>query len=128
MIADASARASVGRVAKKSLRERLGEPPLDDSLAAISWMQRALAGMAADVLSGNLKEAEKREEMLKIADRMSRLRDPDRIYQAERLLRGAKQRQEEPRPGPQLTDAPKLDRADRPIAARRGRPPKSSLL
>jgi hypothetical protein len=112
---------------KKSLRQRLGEPPLDDSLAAISWMQRALAGMAADVLSSNLKEGEKRDEMLKIADRMSRLRDPDRIYQAERALRGAKQRQEEPRPGPQLTNAPNLDRADRPIAARRGRPPKRAV-
>jgi hypothetical protein len=109
---------------KKSLRARVGEPPLDDSLAAISWMQRALAGMAADVLDSNLSAADKREEMLKIADRMSRLRDPDRIYQAERALRGSKQRQEEPRPGPALTNAPNLDGSDRQITARRGRPPK----
>jgi hypothetical protein len=115
-------------VAKQSLKQRLGAPPLDDSLAAISWMQRALAATAQDVLESNLTEHEKRDELLKIADRMAKLRDPDRIYQAERLLRESKQRQEEPRPGPQLKDAPDLNRADSPVTARRGRPPKRSLL
>jgi hypothetical protein len=115
-------------VAKQSLSKRLGKPPADDSLAAISWMQRALAAMASDVLEGNLSEAEKREEMLKIADRMAKLRDPDRIYRAETALRQSKERQEEPRPGPQLTDAPRIDGNAGPIAARRGRPPKRSLL
>jgi hypothetical protein len=65
---------------KKSLRERLGDPPLDDSLAAVSWMQRALAAMASDVLDSNLTQSEKREEMLKIADRMSRRAAPGRTF------------------------------------------------
>jgi hypothetical protein len=115
-------------VAKQSLRQRLGDPPIDDSLAAISWMQRALAAMAADVLSSNLTEHEKREEMLKLADRMAKLRDPDRIYQAERALRQSRQRQEEPRPGPELKDAPIIDGSPGSVTARRGRPPKRSLL
>ena len=114
-------------MAKQSLRARLGEPPLDDSLAAISWMQRALAASAADVLAGNLTDREKREELLKIADRMAKLRDPDRIYQAERALRGARSQQEDSRPGPQLKDAPKIDGAAGTVTARRGRPPKRSL-
>jgi hypothetical protein len=84
--------------------------------------------MAADVLSSNLKEVEKRDEMLKIADRMSKLRDPDRIYQAERAIRGARDKPGGAAARPALTDAPKFDRAARPITARRGRPPKRSLL
>jgi hypothetical protein len=112
---------------KQSLRQRLGDPPLDDSLAAISWMQRALAATAADVLEGNLSADEKREALLKIADRMAKLRDPDRLYQAEEALRAARNAQQDNSPGPQLTDARNLDGAAGPITARRGRPPRRSL-
>jgi hypothetical protein len=114
-------------MARKTLKQLLGAPPVDDSLGAISWMQRALAAMANEVLSSNLTAAEKREQMLKIADRMAKLRDPDRIYQAEQLLRGHQQHREDRSPGPQLTDAPKLDSSDHPVVARRGRPPRSAL-
>lgn len=92
-------------------------------------MQRALAVLAADVIASNLPAAQKRDEMLKIADRMAKLRDPDRIYQAERALRGARDRQDEPTPGPQLRDVSQLVLygSAGTITARRGRPPKRSL-
>jgi hypothetical protein len=115
-------------VAKRSLRKQLGEPPLDDSLAAINWMQRALAAMANEVLDqpGMSKQA-RRDEMLKIADRMAKLRDPDRIYQAEKALRGTEREAASVKRGPQTTDAPDLSQQPRPITARRGRPPRSAI-
>lgn len=116
-------------VAAKSLSSKVGKPPVDDSLAAISWMQRALAEMAGQVIEDRaLTQAEKREEMLKIADRMAKLRDPDRIYQAERILRGAEKAISEPTVGPQMEeDAPHPSESARPVPARRGRPPRSAL-
>ncbi len=56
--------------------------PLDDSLAAVSWMQRALAVVAADLLESSLSDKDKRGELLKIADHMAKLVGPDRMYQA----------------------------------------------
>lgn len=118
--------------AKPSLRERiqaqLGDTPIDDSLAAVTWMQRALAVVASDLVESDLDDHKKRSEMLKIADRMAKLRDPDRLYQAEQTLRGARAQQEEARPGPQMTDdATRLDTAAGEVPARRGRPPRRAL-
>lgn len=112
----------------QSLRDRLGQPPADDSLAAIDWMVRALAGLTAHVLeSVEIPEDKKPAEILKIADRMAKLRDPDRMYLAEQALRGQKQQQEDSRPGPQMRDASVFDTASDPVPARRGRPSKRSL-
>ena len=118
--------------AKPSLRERiqqqLGDTPIDDSLAAVTWMQRALAVVASDLVESELDDHKKRSEMLKIADRMAKLRDIDRLHQAEQTLRGARAQQEEARPGPQMTDdATRLDTAAGEIPARRGRPPRRAL-
>jgi hypothetical protein len=118
--------------AKPSLRERIqqqiGETPINDSLAAVTWMQRALAVVAADVVESELEDDKKRSEMLKIADRMAKLRDIDRLHQAEQTLRGARAQQEEARPGPQMTDdATGLDTAAGPVPTRRGRPPRRAL-
>ena len=90
-------------------------------------MQRALAVLAADVIASNPPAAQKRDEMLKIADRMAKLRDIDRLHQAEQTVRGEKQKQEDGPTGPQLTDAPRLDPATGPITARRGRPPRRTI-
>lgn len=115
-------------VAKESLRKQLGPPPTNDSLAAISWMQRALAAMAHEVLEQRgLSKQARRDEMLKIADRMSRLRDPDRIYQAEKAIRGTQETIADSTPGPKTEDAPNLSQQPRAIAARRGRPPRSAI-
>src|ERR1043165_7172902 len=46
-------------------------------------MQRALAVVASDLVESELDDHKKRSEMLKIADRMAKLRDPDRLYQAD---------------------------------------------
>jgi hypothetical protein len=57
--------------AKRSLRERiqqqLGDTPIDDSLAAVTWMQRALAVVASDLVESDLDDDKKRSEILKIA-------------------------------------------------------------
>lgn len=117
--------------AKQSLRERIrariGDTPIDDSLAAVTWMQRALAVVASDLVESDLDDHKKRSEMLKIADRMAKLRDPDRLYQAEQALRGARAQQEEARPGPQMRDATSLDTAAGEVPARRGRPPRRAV-
>jgi hypothetical protein len=116
----------------KSLRERiqqqLGDTPIDDSLAAVTWMQRALAVVASDLVESELDDHKKRSEMLKIADRMAKLRDIDRLHQAEQTLRGARAQQEEARPGPQMTDdATGLDTAAGSVPTRCGRPPRRAL-
>jgi hypothetical protein len=91
-------------------------------------MQRALAVVASDLVESELEDHKKRSEMLKIADRMAKLRDPDRLYQAEQTLRGARAQQEEARPGPQMTDdATRLDTAAGEVPARRGRPSRRAL-
>lgn len=117
--------------AKQSLRERiqqqLGDTPIDDSLAAVTWMQRVLAVVASDLVESELDDHKKRSEMLKIADRMAKLRDIDRLHQAEQTLRGARAQQEEARPGPQMRDATSLDAAAGEIPARRGRPPRRAV-
>jgi hypothetical protein len=117
--------------AKLSLRERIqqqiGEPPIHDSLAAVTWMLQALAVVASDLVESELDDHKKRSEMLKIADRMAKLRDPDRLYQAEQTVRGEKKKQEDGPAGPQLTDAPRLDPAAGPVTARRGRPPRRAI-
>ena len=128
----APAKGSPPAPAKPSLRERiqqqLGDTPIDDSLAAVTWMQRALAVVAADVVESDLADDKKRSEMLKIADRMAKLRDIDRLHQAEQTLRGARAQQEEARPGPRMTDdATRLDPTAGEIPARRGRPPRRAL-
>jgi hypothetical protein len=128
----APAKAAQPAPAKQSLRERiqqqLGDTPIDDSLAAVTWMQRALAVVASDLVESELDDHKKRSEMLKIADRMAKLRDIDRLHQAEQTLRGARAQQEEARPGPQMTDdATRLDTAAGEIPARRGRPPRRAL-
>ena len=116
---------------KPSLRERiqqqLGDTPIDDSLAAVTWMQRALAVVASDLVESDLDDHKKRSEMLKIADRMAKLRDIDRLHQAEQTVRGEKQKQEDGPAGPQLIDAPRLDAATGPVPARRGRPPRRTI-
>ena len=123
--------AEAAKPSKQPLRERIqqriGDPPVDDSLATISWMLRALAVTATDVLESDINDTAKRGEMLKIADRMAKLRDPDRLYQAEEAIRNARTKQAEVRPGPQLTDAPRLDTAAGQVTARRGRPPRRTL-
>lgn len=114
--------------APKSLRAQLGAPPVNDSLATASWMYRALAIMAEQVLDDErMPQAEKREELLRIADRMAKLQDPHRIYQAEQALRGNDDAMKETTRGPQLTDAPNFSEQARPVAARRGRPPRSAI-
>jgi hypothetical protein len=118
--------------AKLSLRERIqqqiGETPIHDSLAGVTWMQRVLAVAAADVVDSDLDDHKKRVELLKVADRMAKLRDIDRIHQAEQTLRGARTQQEEARPGPQMTDdAARFDTAAGPVPTRRGRPPRRAL-
>ena len=123
-----AAKGSPPAPAKPSLRERiqqqLGDTPIDDSLAAVTWMQRALAVVASDVVDSELDDDKKRSEMLKIADRMAKLRDIDRLHQADQTLRGARAQQEEARPGPQMTDdATGLDTAAGSVPTRRGRPP-----
>ena len=128
----ALAKGALRAPAKPSLRERiqqqLGDTPIDDSLAAVTWMQRALAVVASDVVDSELGDDKKRSEILKIADRMAKLRDIDRLHQAEQTLRGARAQQEEARPGPQMTDdATRLDTAAGEILARRGRPPRRAL-
>ena len=126
------AKAASPAPAKQSLRERiqqqLGDTPIDDSLAAVTWMQRALAVVASDLVESELDDHKKRSEMLKIADRMAKLRDIDRLHQAEQTLRGARAQQEEARPGPQMTDdATGLDTAAGSVPTRRGRPPRRAL-
>ena len=78
------AKAASPAPAKQSLRERiqqqLGDTPIDDSLAAVTWMQRALAVVASDLVESELDDHKKRSEMLKIADRMAKLRDIDRLH------------------------------------------------
>jgi hypothetical protein len=128
----APAKSAPSAPAKPSLRERIqqqiGDTPIDDSLAAVTWMQRALAVVASDLVESELDDHKKRSEMLKIADRMAKLRDIDRLHQAEQMLRGARAQQEEARPGPQMTDdATRLDTAAGEIPARRGRPPRRAL-
>jgi len=128
----APAKRSPPAPAKRSLRERiqqqLGDTPIDDSLAAATWMQRALAVVASDVVDSELDDDKKRSEILKIADRMAKLRDIDRLHQAEQTLRGARAQQEEARPGPQMTDdATSLDTAAGEVPTRRGRPPRRAL-
>jgi hypothetical protein len=117
--------------ARPSLHERIqqqiGETPIHDSLAAVTWMLQALAVVASDLVESELDDHKKRSEMLKIADRMAKLRDPDRLYQAEQTVRGEKKKQEDGPAGPQLTDAPRLDPATGPITARRGRPPRRTI-
>ena len=117
--------------AKPSLRERIqeriGDTPIDDSLAAVTWMQRALAVVASDLVESELDDHKKRSEMLKIADRMAKLRDIDRLHQAEQTVRGEKQKQEDGPAGPQMTDAARLDPAAGPVTARRGRPPRRTI-
>lgn len=90
-------------------------------------MQRVLAVAAADVVGADLDDSKKRSELLKIADRMAKLRDIDRIHQAEQTLRGARAQQEEARPGPQMRDATNLDAAAGEVPARRGRPPRRAV-
>lgn len=90
-------------------------------------MQRALAVVASDLVESELDDHKKRSEMLKIADRMAKLRDIDRLHQAEQTLRGARAQQEEARPGPQMTDATSLDAAAGEVPARRGRPPRRAV-
>jgi len=128
----APAKSAPSAPAKPSLRERIqqqiGEPPIHDSLAAVTWMLQALAVVASDLVESELDDHKKRSEMLKIADRMAKLRDIDRLHQAEQTLRGARAQQEEARPGPQMTDdATRLDTAAGEIPARRGRPPRRAL-
>ncbi len=53
-------------------------------------MQRALAVVASDLVESELDDHKKRSEMLKIADRMAKLRDIDRLHQAEQTLHGAR--------------------------------------
>jgi hypothetical protein len=112
---------------RESALRRLEEPPLDDSLAAINWMQRALVAMACDVKNSKIAEAEKRAEMLKIADRMAKLRDPDRIYQAELALRERQQKRDKAKTGPEMTSATEFDAAAGSLGAIRGRPKRGGL-
>jgi hypothetical protein len=89
--------------------QRLEDPPFDDSLAAVNWMQRALVAMASDVIHSGLPNEEIRAEMLKIADRMAKLRDPDRIYAAEKALRDRNSNREKPKTGPEMKSAAEFD-------------------
>jgi hypothetical protein len=98
------------------IRSQIGETSLDDSLAAVSWMQRVLSVIAADLLESSLSDKDKRGELLQIAGRITKLVGLDRMYQAERALRGARDRHQEALPGPQLNDAPS---SSRPIVRRR---------
>src|SRR5215468_12069631 len=127
----APAQRSPAAPAKPSLRERIqqriGDTPIDDSLAAVTWMQRALAVVASDLVESELDDHKKRSEMLKIADRMAKLRDIDRLHQAEQTVRGEKKKQEDGPAGPQLIDAPRFDPAAGPVTARRGRPPRRTI-
>ena len=106
---------------KQSALRSLEDPPLDDSLAGVNWMQRALVAMASDVKGGKLAEDKKRAEMLKIADRMAKLRDTDRIFLVEEALRLRNKRRDEPKSGPEMTSAAKFDEAAGPIVALNGR-------
>ena len=114
-----------------SLRDRIqkeiGEAPIKDSLAAVAWMLQSLAVSAAHLLESEAPDKDKLGGLLKIADRMAKLRDPDRLYQAEQKVRGAKQQQDEKQPGPEMTDAQDANHAAGTIAARRGRPSRRSL-
>ncbi len=90
------------------------EPPFGDSLASINWMQRVLVAMASDVIKGNPDE-QKRAEILKIADRMAKLRDQDRIHAVEQAMRElADKRDRKPKKaqtGPRLKSAAEFDAA-----------------
>jgi hypothetical protein len=111
----------------RSIKSQLGAPP-EDSLKLTNWMQRALALMAGEVLvDRRLTTSQRRAEMLKIADRIAKLRDTDRLYAAEQLLRGADQRMNDTRSGPELVDAPDFNQQPHPVPARRGRPPRSAI-
>jgi len=113
---------------KPSLRARLGSPPLDDSLEAVSWFVRALSAMADELLDEpGLTRARRRTELLKLADRVAKLRDLDRLGRAERTLVEADEHMAVARPGPELTDAGDLSKSARAIATRRGKPPRRSL-
>jgi hypothetical protein len=46
------------------------------------------------VVESDLEDDKKRSEILKIAHRMAKLRDIDRLHQAEQTLRGARAQQE----------------------------------
>jgi hypothetical protein len=113
---------------RERIQERIGDTPIDDSLAAVTWMLRALGVVAANVVESDLDDNQKRSEILKIADRMAKLRDIDRLHQAEQTVRGVRAQQEEVRPGPQMTDdAASFDTAAGSVPTRRGRPPRRAL-
>lgn len=115
---------------RRPLRKVLGKLPADDSLAAMSWMIRALGQLALEVdRDENLKPVARRAEMIRIAVAMARLRDPDRIYRAEQTLRNYGKHIADTNPGPALMEAdPNPVGADgKPIATRRGKPPRTGL-
>lgn len=113
---------------RESLRSRLGSPPTGDSLGVVSWFQLALSELANELIDEpGLTRAQRRHELLRIVDRVAKLRDLDRIGQAERALAEAERTLGEVRRGPEVVDAGDLSESPHPIATRRGQPRRKSL-
>ena len=83
------------------LQRELGAVPVDDSLATINWMVRALGQSAKDLdADATVKPQKKRGELIKLANAMAKLSDRARLYQAEQAVREHDQRIAEAKPGP----------------------------
>jgi hypothetical protein len=104
------------------IKQRIGAAP-DDTLKGLNWAVRGLIAMLEEVLEQRgLSQAQRRYEFLRIVDRLAKLRDVDRLFHAEDILRKHRGRLDETREGPALVPAPEST-PERPIVARRGRPP-----
>jgi hypothetical protein len=111
-----------------SLRSRLGSPPVDDSLAVVGWTIRALGALLDELLDEpGVSRARRRAEMLKIADRIAKLRDLGRIHRAEQAVNDAASDMADTRGGPQLDAAADATESPGRLVTRRGKPPRRTL-
>ena len=104
----------------------VGPPPLHDPLEASAWMHQLLTVAADEVrLDPNLSPTARRNELMKLADKMTGLVPQSRIWKAEDVIRndGAELAQSGIG-GPKLSHATPVTTAAGAPTPRRGRPRK----
>lgn len=111
---------------RRTLRRILGPPDHTDSLKTVAWMVKAL-GLIALEIDGDrdLTPQARRAELIRVAGAMAKLKDQDRLFQAEQTLRAHRSKIiDSSSDGPLLRPAPSHDALGQPIKAHRGKPPK----
>lgn len=106
---------------RKMLREfeKLGTPPLNDPLAGVEWMQKAILISAFDLATDpDVSAADKRDGLIRTGRTVAALVPQERLYDAEKRIRrdaaAVQDVREDPRTTTRASDPPRSLRVEAP--------------